>query len=129
MSRRCDLLAVGVMSGNKVSHSNRKTRRRFLPNLKKISFKSDSLGVDVSLKVAASTLRTVNKFGNIDNFLVNYRYSKLTEEAKKLRRQIKKKLIKLGKLEEVKIIKEKKIIVRNPSKRVAKRQALAKSES
>ena len=129
MSRRCDLLAVGVMSGNKVSHSNRKTRRRFLPNLKKISFKSDSLGVDINLKVAASTLRTVNKFGNIDNFLVNYRYSKLTEEAQKLRRQIKKKLIKLGKLEEVKIIKEKKIIVRIPSKRVAKRQALAKSES
>lgn len=129
MSRRCDLLAVGVMSGNKVSHSNRKTRRRFLPNLKKISFKSETLGVDVNLKVATSTLRTVNKFGNIDNFLVNYRYSKLTEEARKLRRKIKKKLIKLGKLEEVKIIKEKKIFVKSPSKRVLKRQALAKSES
>jgi large subunit ribosomal protein L28 len=129
MSRRCDLLAVGVMSGNKVSHSNRKTRRRFLPNLRKISFKSETLGVEVKLKVATSTLRTVNKFGNIDNFLVNYRYSKLTEEARKLRRKIKKKLIKLGKLEEVKIIKEKKIFVKKPSKRVVKRQALAKSES
>ena len=129
MSRRCDLLAVGVMSGNKVSHSNRKTRRRFLPNLKKISFKSETLGVDVNLKVATSTLRTVNKFGNIDNFLVNYRYSKLTEEARKLRRKIKKKLIKLGKLEEVKIVKEKKIFAKSPSKRVLKRQALVKSES
>lgn len=128
MSRRCDLLAVGVMSGNSVSHSNRKTRRRFLPNLKKISFKSDSLGVGINLKVAASTLRTVNKFGNIDNFLVNYRYSKLTEEAQKLRRQIKKKLIKLGKLEEVKIAKEKKVIARKPSKRVAKRQAALTKE-
>lgn len=108
MSRKCDLLAIGVMSGNKVSHSNRKTRRRFLPNLKTISFKSDSLGSDLTLKVATSTLRTINKFGNIDNFLVNYRCNKLTEEAQKLRRQIKRKLIKLGKLEEVKIVKEKK---------------------
>jgi large subunit ribosomal protein L28 len=105
MSRRCELLAVGVMSGNKVSHSNRKTRRRFLPNLKAVSFQSDALGSDLVLKVAASTLRTINKYGNIDNFLVNYRFAKLTESAQKLRRQIKKKLIKLGKLDEVKVVK------------------------
>jgi len=102
MARRCDLLGVGVMSGNKVSHSNRKTRRRFLPNLRSISFKSDVLGVSVALDVAASTLRTVNKYGNIDNFLVNSRFSHLTDAAKKLRTQIKKKLIKAGKLDEVK---------------------------
>jgi large subunit ribosomal protein L28 len=116
MSRRCDLLAVGVMTGNKVSHSNRKTRRRFLPNLKEISFKSDALGCDLNLKVAASTLRTVNKFGNIDNFLVNYRFNKLTDSAKKLRTQIKKKLIKSGKLNEVKIVKE-------PKKKTVKKAA------
>ena len=116
MSRKCDLLLVGVMSGNKVSHSNRKTRRRFLPNLKTIAFKSDCLGVDLSLKVATSTLRTINKFGNIDNFLVNYRYAKLSQEAQKLRRQIKKKLIKLGKLEEVKIIKERKPAIKKVAK-------------
>lgn len=109
MSKRCELLAVGVMSGNKVSHSNRKTRRRFLPNLKEISFKSDALGVDINLKIAASTLRTVNKFGNIDSFLVNYPYAKLTTKGKKLRVQIKKKLVKLGKLDEVKIVTEKKV--------------------
>jgi large subunit ribosomal protein L28 len=110
MSRKCELLSVGVMTGNKVSHSNRKTRRRFLPNLKTLCFKSDTLGANLSLKVATSTLRTVNKFGNIDNFLVNYRYSKLTESAQKLRRQIKKKLIKSGKLGEVQKLKEKKPI-------------------
>jgi len=122
MSRRCDLLAVGVMSGNKVSHSNRKTRRRFLPNLKTISFKSDSLGSDLTLKIATSTLRTVNKYGSIDNFLVNHRYAKLTDAAKKLRIQIKKKLIKLGKLEEVKVVKEKKaaIVKKEPKKKVVK---------
>lgn len=112
MSRKCELLSVGVMSGNKVSHSNRKTRRRFLPNLKTLSFKSDALGAELSLKIAASTLRTVNKFGNIDNFLVNYRYTKLTEAAQKLRRQIKKKLVKSGKLSEVQAVKEKKAPVK-----------------
>jgi large subunit ribosomal protein L28 len=109
MSKRCELLAVGVMSGNKVSHSNRKTRRRFLPNLKELSFRSDTLGVDLKLKIATSTLRTVNKFGNLDSFLVNYSYAKLTAKGQKLRTQIKKKLIKLEKLDEVKIVKEQKV--------------------
>ena len=124
MSRKCELLAVGVMSGNKVSHSNRKTRRRFLPNLKTLSFKSDTLGVDLNLKVAVSTLRTINKYGNIDGFLVNFRFTKLTDFAKKLRVKIKRKLIKLGKLDEIKIVKEKKVIVKRISKKVAKRTAL-----
>ncbi len=110
MSKKCNLLAVGVMSGNKISHSNRKTKRRFLPNLKAVSLKSDTLGVDVNLKVAASTLRTINKFGNIDSFLVNCRYAKLTALGKKLRTQIKKKLIAQNKLNEVQIVKEKKVI-------------------
>ena len=116
MSRKCELLGVGVMSGNKVSHSNRKTRRRFLPNLKTLSFKSDTLGTDLNLKITAATLRTVNKYGNIDSFLINCRYSKLTDSAKKLRTQIKKKLIKLGKLEEVQVVKEKKVLVKKEAK-------------
>lgn len=97
MSRKCDLLNVSVTTGNKVSHSNRKTRRRFLPNLKAASLKSDILGVDVTLKLAASTLRTINKYGNLDNFLVNYPYAKLTDEARKIRLKIKKKLPKTEK--------------------------------
>jgi large subunit ribosomal protein L28 len=109
MSRKCELLGVGVMSGNKVSHSNRKTRRRFLPNLRHVSFKSEVLGADVNLRVAASTIRTVNKYGNIDIFLVNFRFSRLTEKAQKIRRSIKKKLIKLGKLSEIKIDKTVKV--------------------
>ncbi len=108
MARRCELLGVGVMSGNKVSHSNRKTRRKFLPNLRQVSFKSETLGSEVTLKIAASTLRTVNKYGNIDNFLVNSRFAKLTDDARKLRTQIKKKLVKTNKLDEVKFVKEKK---------------------
>ena len=106
MSKKCDLLSVGVMSGNKVSHSNRKTRRKFYPNLISISLKSDSLGINLSFKVAASTLRTINKYGSIDNFLVNYRFNKLSSDAQKLRLKIKNKLIDSGKFEEVKFIRE-----------------------
>lgn len=123
MSRKCDILGIGVMSGNNVSHSNRKTKRRFLPNLKNVSLKSEALGVSVNIKVAASTLRTINKYGSIDNFLVNYRFAKLTSQAQKLRNQVKKKLIKIGKLDEVKIINEKKATVAKPSKRQAKKAA------
>ncbi len=123
MSRKCELLSVGVMSGNKVSHSNRKTRRRFLPNLKEVSLKSEVMGGDIKLKIAASTLRTINKYGNIDNFLVNCRNAKLTESAQKLRRQIKKKLIKLGKLEEVKIVKEKKAVVKKAAAKKSAKKA------
>jgi len=126
MARRCDLLNVGVMSGNKVSHSNRKTRRKFLPNIRSIAFKSDVLGVEVKLDVAASTLRTINKFGNIDNFLINTRFAKLSEAAKKLRLKIKKKLIKTGKLEEIKfprVDKEKKSVKKPSKAKVAKKSA------
>ena len=106
MARRCDLLNIGVMTGNNVSHSNRKTRRRFLPNLKNIAFKSDALGCDLNLRIAASTLRTVNKYGNIDNFLVNYRFNKLSETAQNLRNKIRKILVKSNKFAEVKFAKE-----------------------
>ena len=94
MSRICELLSVKPMSGNKVSHSNRKTRRRFLPNLKTIGFFSETLGSNLKIKVATSTLRTINKYGNIDSFLVNFRFNKLSDIAKKIRVKIKKKITK-----------------------------------
>lgn len=119
MSNRCELLGIGVMSGNNVSHSNRKTKRRFLPNLRNVSFKSEVLGVNVNLKVAASSLRTVNKYGNIDNFLVNFRCTKLTKEAQTLRNKIKRKLIKADKLSEVQFPLEEKA-----ARRVSARKAL-----
>lgn len=107
MTRKCDLLNIKPMSGNKVSHSNRKTRRRFLPNLRDVAFKSEVLGINVNLKVNASSLRTINKYGNIDIFLVNYPFNKMTDLAKKLRIKIKRKLNDQGKLNEVKIFKPK----------------------
>ena len=109
MSNRCDLLEVGVMSGHKVSHSNRKTKRRFLPNLKNISLYSSALKVDIKIKIASSTLRTISKYGNIDSFLVNYRFNKLSVLAKKLRKKIKINLVKSGSIDEVLIKKKAKI--------------------
>jgi large subunit ribosomal protein L28 len=109
MSKRCELTGTGVMSGHNVSHSHRKTKRKFLPNLQTTSFRSDALNVNVTLKITAATLRTVNKYGNIDAFLINYGFDKLTEEAQVLRNKVKKALIKKGEYDNVKIIKERKI--------------------
>lgn len=109
MSKRCELTGIGVMSGHNVSHSNRKTKRKFLPNLQSISFYSDALNSNVTLKVTAATLRTVNKYGNIDSFLINYGCNKLTDEAKVLRNKIKRALIKKGEYDNVKVVKEKKV--------------------
>jgi large subunit ribosomal protein L28 len=107
MTKRCDLTGVGVMVGNNVSKSKRRTRRDFLPNLKEVTFKSDALGASVTLRVTANALRTVNKYGDLDSFIVNYKISKLTPEAKKLRNKVEKALVENGNYESVKIDKMK----------------------
>jgi large subunit ribosomal protein L28 len=90
MARRCKLTGTGVQSGNKVSHSNRKTRRRFLPNLRHTSLLSETLGKPVSLRITAAALRTIEHHGGLDAYLLATANSKLPEEAQKLKRQIKK---------------------------------------
>ncbi|MBL7791432.1 MAG: 50S ribosomal protein L28 [Saprospiraceae bacterium] len=63
MSKVCQLTGKRPISGNKVSHSNRKTKRRFLPNLQTKKFFVPETGEWVSLKVSASAIRTINKLG------------------------------------------------------------------
>ncbi len=63
MSRVCDITGKRPITGNNVSHSNRKTRRRFLPNLHKKRFYVPELDKWVSLKVSSHALRTINKHG------------------------------------------------------------------
>ena len=92
MARRCELIGVGVQTGNNVSHSKRKTRRRFLPNIQNVSLRSDALGLNVPLRIAASTLRSVDKNGGLDSYLISIATVKLTDKAAKLKRQIKKKI-------------------------------------
>ena len=88
MSYRCQLTGKGYLNGNNVSHANNKTKRKFLPNLQKISFISEKLGRSIQLKVAASTIRTVEKKGGLDEFLLNTANSKLPAKAKTIKKQI-----------------------------------------
>jgi large subunit ribosomal protein L28 len=70
VSRICDLTGKGVVSGQNIAHSNTKTKRRFQPNLQNVTFISESLGRKLSLRIATSTLRTVQKRGGLDAFLL-----------------------------------------------------------
>tara|TARA_B100000214_G_scaffold354118_1_gene310719 strand:+ start:876 stop:1133 length:258 start_codon:yes stop_codon:yes gene_type:complete len=76
------------MTGNNVSHANNKNKRRFIPNLQKVSFISETLGKSVSLKVATSTIRTIEYKGGLDSFLKNTKNAKLTPDARALKRRI-----------------------------------------
>jgi len=90
MSRRCELTGKAVMSGNNVSHANRKTRRRFLPNLCNVSLISDALGRQYSLRISAHALRSVEHNGGLDAFLVKARPTDLSTRALKLKRDVEK---------------------------------------
>ncbi len=63
MSRVCQLTGKRPVTGNNVSHSNRKTKRRFLPNIQKKRFFIPETGKWVTLKVCAKALRNINKLG------------------------------------------------------------------
>ena len=88
MSMKCDLTGKKFLNGNNVSHAKNRTKRRFLPNLQNISFLSEKLGKKVQLKVATSTIRTVEKKGGLDEFLINTSNTKLSPEALKLKKLI-----------------------------------------
>jgi large subunit ribosomal protein L28 len=92
MSRRCELTGKGPMVGHKVSHSNIKTKRRFLPNLLNVTMISDALGRSVRLRVSANALRSVDHRGGLDAFLIKARDTGLSPRALDLKRQIGKKL-------------------------------------
>ena len=91
MSRRCELTGKGVQVGHTVSHSNIKTKRRFLPNLQVITFASEALGQSITLRVCANAIRSVDHNGGIDNFLVKSRNDNLSLRARQLKTQIVKK--------------------------------------
>jgi large subunit ribosomal protein L28 len=90
MSRRCDLTGKGVLVGHKVSHSNIKTKRRFLPNLCNVTFTSDTLKRRVRLRVSANALKSVDHRGGLDAFLLKARDKELSRKALGLKRLIEK---------------------------------------
>jgi large subunit ribosomal protein L28 len=92
MARRCSLTGKDVQFGHNVSHSKRATNRRFDANIQKVTLRSEVLDRGISMRVAARTLRTVQKKGGIDGFLLNTADQKLMPEAIQLKKQIKKKM-------------------------------------
>lgn len=90
MSRVCELSGKGPMSGNKVSHANNKTRRRFLPNLNDVTLISDILGQAFKMRISAAALRTVDHRGGLDAFLAKSNDEELSVNALKIKREIAK---------------------------------------
>lgn len=88
MSKACDLTGKGVTAGNNVAHSNAKTKRRFEPNLQNVTLRSEALGRKVSLRIATGTLRTVQKRGGLDAYLLAAEDAKLPPRALRLKRSI-----------------------------------------
>ena len=91
MSRRCDLTGKGALVGHRVSHSNIKTKRRFLPNLVNVTLMSDALGRSVKLRISANALKTVDHRGGLDAFLIKAKDDTLSVKALRLKREIEKK--------------------------------------
>ena len=91
MSRRCELTGIAVQSGHLVSHSNHKTKTRFMPNLCNVTLISDALGRSVRLRIAAAALRSVEHRGGLDAFLAKAREEDLSPSARQLKREIAKK--------------------------------------
>jgi large subunit ribosomal protein L28 len=91
MSRRCELTGKAVLTGNLVSHSNRKTRTRFLPNLCNVTLLSDALQRKVRMRVTASALRSVEHCGGLDSYLIKASDARLSPGALALKREIAKK--------------------------------------
>jgi large subunit ribosomal protein L28 len=91
MSRRCELTGKAVLVGNLVSHSNRKTKTRFLPNLVKVTLISDRLGRSVRLRITAHALRSVEHRGGLDSFLAKASEDELSLRVRRLKREIAEK--------------------------------------
>ena len=88
MSRICELTGKKPAKGHNVSHANNKTKRRFLPGIKKVKFKSDLLKKNIKFNVSNSALRTVDYKGGIDKFLKSAKSFRLSKKAKKFKSEI-----------------------------------------
>ena len=91
MSRRCELTGKTRQIGHKVSHSNRKTKRRFLPNLLNVTLQSDALERSVRVRISAHALKSVDHRGGLDAFLLKAKDAELSARALEIKRAIVKK--------------------------------------
>lgn len=94
MAKVCEITGKRAVTGHNVSHSQRHTKRRFLPNLQEKSFMSDILGCRVRLRLTTNAIRTIDKYNGIDNFMATVkprRAEVFSDAAKKVRKLILKK--------------------------------------
>ena len=90
MSRICELTGKGRMTGNNVSHANNRTKRVFLPNLQHVTLLSEALDRGFKFRVSTAGLRSVEHNGGLDNWLLKTKDDKLSANALKVKRQLKK---------------------------------------
>ena len=88
MSKKCELTGKIPLKGHKVSHANNKTRRRFLPNLKNVKFKSEILNKNLRLTVSNAGVRSVDKKGSFDQFIKDAKTKNLSMRLRKLKKSI-----------------------------------------
>ena len=88
MTKKCELTGKKPLKGHKVSHSNNKTKRKFLPNLKKVKFKSNILNKSLRLRVSNSGIRSVDKKGSFDAFIKSAKAKNLSIRLKKLKKSL-----------------------------------------
>ena len=86
MSKLCELTGKRPQTGHNVSHANNKTKRRFFPNLKKVSFKSEKLNRDIRIKICTRAIKAVDFRGGIDEFLLRAKNKNLSHRVKKIRK-------------------------------------------
>ena len=86
MSKKCELTGKIPLKGHKVSHANNKTKRKFLPNLKKVKFKSEILNKSLKLTVSNSGVRSVDKKGSFDQFIKSSKAKNLSIRLKKIKK-------------------------------------------
>jgi large subunit ribosomal protein L28 len=86
MSKVCELTGKRLQIGHNVSHANNKTKRRFFPNLKKVSFKSEKLNRDIPIKICKRAIKAVDLRGGIDEFLLRAKNKNLSPRVKKIRK-------------------------------------------
>ncbi len=93
MSKKCELTGKIPLKGHNVSHANNKTKRKFLPNLKKVKFKSEILKRSLKLNVSNAGVRSVDKKGSFDEFLRSAKLKNLSLRVKKMKKTLLAKTI------------------------------------
>jgi large subunit ribosomal protein L28 len=91
MAKKCQITGKGVLSGNNVSHANNKTRRRFYPNLRKVSFVSDALGRSIQLRLSTNAIRTIEFHGGLDAYVSKTAISALHPKIASIKKVVEKK--------------------------------------